>query len=179
MALKATIFKAELQVSDMERGHYQSYHLTLARHPSETTERLMIRLAAFALNADQTLSFTKGLCRDDEPELWLKNMSGETLLWIDLGQLDEKRLRRACGLAQQVIVYLYSRRSAEVWWAQHRNRLQRYSNLKLAMLSVIGDTGLESLVQRTMSLHATIQDNQLWLSDENQTVTLEIENWFS
>ncbi|MBT2971961.1 MAG: hypothetical protein B6D72_13155 [gamma proteobacterium symbiont of Ctena orbiculata] len=178
MALKATVFKVEIQISDTERGHYHTYHLTLARHPSETNERLMIRLIAFALNADQALRFTKGLCRDNEPELWLKNMSGETLLWIELGQLDEKRLRRACGLAQQVIVYLYTRRSAEVWWSQYRNKIQRYNNLSLALLSVIGDTDLESLVQRTMSLHATIQDNQVWLSDDSQTVTLEIQNWF-
>lgn len=177
MALKATIFKVELHISDMERHHYQTHQLTLARHPSETDERLMVRLLAFALNADEALGFTKGLCSDDEPELWLKNLSGETELWIELGQLDEKRLRRACGLAKKVIVYLYSRRSAEVWWSQNRDKLQRYKNLHLVMLSVAGDTALEALSQRTMSLQATIQDNQVWLSDENQTATIEIHNW--
>ncbi|MES9990739.1 MAG: YaeQ family protein [Candidatus Thiodiazotropha sp.] len=178
MALKATIFKVDLQISDMERHHYQTYQLTLARHPSETDQRLMVRLLAFAINADHGLTFTKGLCNDNEPELWLKNLSGETELWIELGQLDEKRLRRACGQAKRVIVYLYARRSAEAWWSQYQNKLLRYNNLQLVMLSVAGETALESLSRRTMSLQATIQDNQIWLSDETQTVTIEIQNWF-
>jgi uncharacterized protein YaeQ len=178
LALKATVFKAELQVSDMERGHYQTYNLTLARHPSETDERLMVRLLAFALNADEALSFTKGLSTEDEPELWLKSLSDEIELWIELGQLDEKRLRRACGLAKQVIVYLYAERSAAVWWSQQQEMVRRFSNLRLVMLSVVGDTRLESLTQRNMSLHATVQDNQIWLSDNKQAVTIEIQDWF-
>ncbi|WP_316368550.1 YaeQ family protein [Candidatus Thiodiazotropha sp. CDECU1] len=178
MALKATIFKAELQISDMERGHYQTYNLTLARHPSETDQRLLIRLLAFALNADQALNFTRGLSTDDEPELWHKNLSNEIELWIELGQLDEKRLRRACGLAKQVIVYLYAERSASVWWSQQQEMVQRFSNLQIVMLSVVGDSQLESLAQRNMSLHATIQDNQVWLSDDQQSVTIDIQNWF-
>ncbi|MGD9168531.1 MAG: YaeQ family protein [Candidatus Thiodiazotropha sp.] len=178
MALKATIFKAELQVSDMERGHYQTYDLTLARHPSETDERLMVRLLAFALNADEALSFTKGLSTEDEPELWLKSLSGEIELWIELGQLDEKRLRRACGLAKQVIVYLYAERSAAVWWSQQQEMVRRFSNLRLVMLSVVGDTRLQSLTQRNMSLHVTVQDGQIWLSDNNQTVSIEVQDWF-
>jgi uncharacterized protein YaeQ len=178
LALKATIFKAELQVSDMQRGHYQSYHLTLARHPSETDERLMVRLLAFALNAGEALSFTKGLSTDDEPELWQKSLSDEIELWIELGQLDEKRLRRACGLAKQVIVYLYAQRSASVWWSQQQEMVRRFSNLRLVMLSVVGDARLESLAQRNMSLNATIQDSQVWLSDDQQTVTVEMQDWF-
>jgi uncharacterized protein YaeQ len=178
LALKATIFKAELQVSDMERGHYQTYDLTLARHPSETDERLMVRLLAFALNADEALSFTKGLSTEDEPELWLKSLSGEIELWIELGQLDEKRLRRACGLAKQVIVYLYAERSAAVWWSQQQEMVRRFSNLRLVMLSVVGDTRLQSLTQRNMSLHVTVQDGQIWLSDNNQTVSIEVQDWF-
>jgi uncharacterized protein YaeQ len=178
LALKATIFKAELQVSDMQRGHYQAYNLTLARHPSETDERLMVRLLAFALNADEALSFTKGLSTDDEPELWQKSLSDEIELWIELGQLDEKRLRRACGLAKQVIVYLYAQRSASVWWSQQQEMVRRFSNLRLVMLSVVGDARLESLAQRNMSLNATIQDSQVWLSDDQQTVTVEMQDWF-
>lgn len=162
----------------MERGHYQTYCLTLARHPSETNERLMIRLLAFVLNADETLSFTKGLSTDDEPELWLKSLSDEIELWIELGQLDEKRLRRACGLAKQVIVYLYAERSASVWWSQQQEMVRRFSNLRIVMLSVAGDSRLESLAQRNMSLNATVQDNQIWLSDDQKTVTVDIQAWF-
>ncbi|MEW7993595.1 MAG: YaeQ family protein [gamma proteobacterium symbiont of Clathrolucina costata] len=178
MALKATVFKAEVQVSDMERGHYQTYNLTLARHPSETDERLMVRLLAFTLNADTALCFTKGLSTDDEPELWRKSLSDEIESWIELGQLDEKRLRRACGLAKQVIVYLYAEKSANVWWSQQQDMVRRFSNLRIAMLTVVGDTRLESLAQRNMSLHATVQDNQVWLSDDQRTVTIDVQEWF-
>ncbi|MES9850118.1 MAG: YaeQ family protein [Candidatus Thiodiazotropha sp.] len=178
MALKATVFKAEVEVSDMERGHYQTYNLTLARHPSETDERLMVRLLAFLLNADEALSFTKGLSTDDEPDLWQKSLSNEIELWVELGQLDEKRLRRACGLAKQVIVYLYAEKSATVWWSQQQDMVRRFSNLRIAMLAVVGDTRLESLAQRNMSLHATVQDNQVWLSDDQQTVIIDVQEWF-
>ncbi|MEW8170759.1 MAG: YaeQ family protein [Candidatus Thiodiazotropha endolucinida] len=178
MALKATVFKAEVQVSDMERRHYQTYNLTLARHPSETDERLMVRLLAFLLNADEALSFTKGLSTDDEPDLWQKSLNDEIELWVELGQLDEKRLRRACGLAKQVIVYLYAEKSATVWWSQQQDMVRRFSNLRIAMLAVVGDTRLESLAQRNMSLHATVQDNQVWLSDDQQTVTIDVQEWF-
>lgn len=172
------MFKAEVQVSDMERGHYQTYNLTLARHPSETDERLMVRLIAFTLNADAALCFTKGLSTDDEPELWRKSLSDEIESWIELGQLDEKRLRRACGLAKQVIVYLYAEKSANVWWSQQQDMVRRFSNLRIAMLTVVGDTRLESLAQRNMSLHATVQDNQVWLSDDQRTVTIDVQEWF-
>ncbi|MET0063006.1 MAG: YaeQ family protein [Candidatus Thiodiazotropha endolucinida] len=178
MALKATVFKAEVQVSDMERGHYQTYNLTLARHPSETDKRLMVRLIAFTLNADAALCFTKGLSTDDEPDLWRKSLSDEIESWIELGQLDEKRLRRACGLAKQVIVYLYAEKSANVWWSQQQDLVRRFSNLRIAMLAVVGDTRLESLAQRNMSLHATVQDNQVWLSDDQRTVTIDVQEWF-
>jgi uncharacterized protein YaeQ len=178
LALKATIFKVELQISDMDRGHYQTYGLTVARHPSETDERLMIRVLAFALNAHEALTFTKGLSTDHEPELWMKSLSNEIELWIELGQLDEKRLRRACGLAKRVIVYLYAQRSAAVWWTQHQAMLRRFNNLRVVMLSVPGATRLDSLVRRTMLLHVTIQDNQLWVTDDRQTLSVDVQKWY-
>jgi uncharacterized protein YaeQ len=178
LALKATIFKAELQVSDVDRAHYGSYNLTLARHPSETDQRLMVRLLAFALNADKGLSFTKGLSTNDEPDIWLKNLSDEIVLWIELGQLDEKRLRRACALAKQVVVYLYAERSAQVWWTQQREMVKRFSNLRIIMVAVVGDQPLDSLVKRNMTLNATIQDNQVWLSDDERTATINTKVWY-
>ena len=118
MALKATIYKADLQLADMDRSHFQNYALTIARHPSETDIRMMVRLLAFALNADDDLLFSKGISTDNEPDIWQKNLTDDIVLWIDLGQPDEKRLRKACGRAQQVIVYTYQNRSADVWWKQ-------------------------------------------------------------
>ncbi|MCU7805400.1 MAG: YaeQ family protein [Candidatus Thiodiazotropha sp. (ex Lucinoma borealis)] len=178
MALKATIFKTDLQISDMDRHHYQSYSLTLARHPSETDERMMVRLLAFALNANDALSFTKGLSSDSEPDLWQRSLCDDIELWIELGQLDEKRLRRACGKAKQVIVYLYADRSATVWWEQNKDMLKRFSNLRIVRLSVTSETQLNVLSQRNMHLNATIQENQVWLSDDKQAVTVEVSDWF-
>jgi uncharacterized protein YaeQ len=177
LALKATIFKAELQVSDMDRSHYASYHLTLARHPSETDQRMLVRLIAFALNADELLTFTKGISSDDEPDLWQKSLSDEIELWIELGQPDEKRIRRACGRARKVVVYPFAARSAGIWWEQIRHELSRFGNLNVTMLSLPNGPELEGLVQRNMHLHATIQEGQVWLGDEKQTALVDLQEW--
>ncbi len=177
MALKSTIHKAELQIADMDRNHYQVYSLTLARHPSETDERMLLRLVAFALNAHEQLVFCKGISTDDEPDLWRKSLSGEIELWIELGQPDEKRLRRACGRARQVIVYPYAERSAEIWWQQNGADFQRFDNLSVIKLVVTGDTALDALVNKSMNLNCSIQDGQVWLGDDSLSVTLEQTRW--
>lgn len=177
MALKATVHKAELQLSDLDRQHYQNYSLTLARHPSETDERMLLRLVAFALNAHERLCFTKGICRDDEPDLWRMSLSGEIESWIELGQPDEKRLRKACGRAREVIVYAYAERSADVWWRQHRETYRRFENLRVFRLTVAGDVKLNELAERNMRLTCTIQEGQIWLGDGERDVTLELEAW--
>ncbi|MES9851217.1 MAG: YaeQ family protein [Candidatus Thiodiazotropha sp. L084R] len=174
MALKATIFKAELQVSNMDQQHYATYNLTLARHPSETDQRMMLRLVAFALNADELLSFTKGISTEDEPDLWLKSLSDEIELWIELGQPDEKRIRRACGRARNVVVYPYAERSAGIWWEQMRDVVSRFTNLSVIRLAAADNGELEHLAERNMHLHVTIQEGQVWLGDDQQTVVVEL-----
>jgi len=116
MALKSTIFKADLQIADMDRNYYQGHSLTLARHPSETDERMMVRLLAFALFADERLEFGRGLSADDEPALWRKDLTGAIELWIEVGLPDERELRKACGRAERVVVLCYGGRGAELWW---------------------------------------------------------------
>ena len=118
MATKSTVFKADLQITDLDRGYYQGHSLTLARHPSETDERLMVRLLVFARHAHERLGFSRGLSTPDEPALWQKSLSGEIETWIELGQPDEKRIRKASGQAQQVYIYTYSGNSADLWWEQ-------------------------------------------------------------
>ena len=108
MALKATIFKAVLNIADLDRGVYLDANLTLARHPSETDLRLIVRLLAWALNAHDDLAFTKGLCADDEPELWLKNLHGGIEHWIEVGLPDERRLKKGCNRSEQVTLYTYA-----------------------------------------------------------------------
>ena len=175
MALKATIFKAELQIADMDRHYYQNHTLTIARHPSENDERMMIRLLAFSLFADEQLSFTKGLSTDDEPDLWLKNYSGEIELWIDLGQPDEKRIRKACGRAQSVVLINYGGRTSETWWDQMAEKLDRFQNLKVLNLPESSSKTLAELAERNMQLSASIQDGHIMLSNERHSLDITLE----
>ncbi len=170
MALKSTIFKADLQIADMDRNYYQGHSLTLARHPSETDERMMVRLLAFALFADERLEFGRGLSADDEPALWRKDLTGAIELWIEVGLPDERVLRRACGRAQRVAVLCYGGRAADLWWNQNRDRLEKLGNLSVLNLPADATQALAGLARRSMSLQCTIQDGQAWLTDGVSTV---------
>ena len=174
MALKATIFKAELQIADMDRNYYHDHALTIARHPSETDERMMVRLLAYALHADAALSFGKGLSADDEPDLWQKDLTGAIELWIDVGLPDEKRIRRACGRARQVIVYSYGGQGAAIWWDQVGGKLERTRNLSVVSVPAAASQALAKLARRNMRLNCTIQDGQIWLDDTVDRVQVDL-----
>ena len=173
MAPKATIYKAELQISDMDRGYYATHALTLARHPSETDERLMVRLLAFALHADERLEFGRGLSTDDEPDVWLKSLTGEIELWIELGQPDEQRIRKACGRARQVVVISYSGRSAELWWEKIAAGLARSKNLTVIDIPAATVQALAALANRNMQLQCLVQDGESQWMSATQTVTVQ------
>lgn len=170
MALKATIFKASLQVSDTDRNYYASHALTLARHPSETDERMMVRLLAFALNAHEALAFGRGLSTDDEPDLWRKDLTGAIEQWIDVGQPDEKRLRKACGRAGEVIVYSYGGSGARQWREHASGLLARCRNLAVVAIPAEASQAMAKLADRTMTLTCTVQDGEVWLASEVETV---------
>jgi len=172
MALSSTIFKASLQIADTNRNYYADHELTLARHPSETDERMMVRLLAFALHADKRLSFTRGLCVDDEPDLWQKNLRDEIELWIDVGLPDERRIRKACSRARQVCLYLYGGRAVGPWWQRNADRLTRFANLKVVELSEETTRELAGLVKRSMQLSITVQDGELWLDEGKRTLAI-------
>jgi uncharacterized protein YaeQ len=178
MALSATVFKAELNIANMDTHYYQTHNLVLARHPSETDERMMIRLLTFALNANEELQFTKGLSADDEPELWQKSLSNEIELWIELGQPDEKRIRKACGRSKQVIVYCYGGRGAEIWWDQNAKHLNRFSNLRIINLPKEATETIASMSQRTMQLNVSLQDGEVSISDNKQSVDIIPQTMF-
>lgn len=173
MAIKATVFKANLQIADMERHYYQDHGFTLARHPSETDERLMVRLLAFALHAHDYLEFGQGMTNDDDADLWRKDLTGAIELWIDVGIPDEKLIRKACGRANQVVVYCYGGRVADMWFAQNSNQFARQRNLTIINLPVETTQALAKLAQRNMSLQCTIQDGQVWLGDGADSVQVE------
>jgi uncharacterized protein YaeQ len=174
MALKSTIFKADLQISDLGRNYYHDHSLTIARHPSETDERLMVRLLAFALHADEALVFANGMGTDDEPALWQKDLTGAIKLWIDVGQPDEKRVRRACGRAEQVVIYSYGGHGADVWRDQMSGSLDRVRNLTVVSLPGPATRALAALAQRSMRFQITIQDGQVWMGDGKDTVHFEL-----
>lgn len=171
MAISATINKVSLSISDMDRQYYQQHELTMAMHPSENDFRFIVRVVAFALNAHEDLVFTKGLGADDEPEAWQKSLTGDIDLWIDFGQVDEKRIRKACGRAKQVHIYTYQERKSRVWWEQNRDKLARHDNLSVFHIEA---EGAESLVSRNMQLNCTIDDGAVYLSDDNDSVSVSV-----
>ena len=173
MALKATIYKAELQIVDMDRNYYADHVLTIACHPSETDERMMARVLAYALNAQEGIAFTKGLFDVDEPEVWVKSLTGEIILWIDLGQPDEARIRRACSRAKQVVVLCYTS-SCELWWKTIASKLTRLTNLTVLQLSTDTSQALAGLVDRGMRLQCMVQDGDIWISSDKANVPVTL-----
>lgn len=176
MALKSTIFKADLQIADMDRAYYGTHALTIARHPSETDERMMVRILAFALHADPALSFGKGLSADDEPDLWQKDLTGAIDLWMEVGQPDERRILKACGRAERVVVYSYSSASA-IWWNQIAGKLERAKNLDVFNLPAESCQALAGLAKRGMQLQCTIQDGEVWISSDEGSVQIQPVAW--
>lgn len=172
MALRATIYKADLSVADMERGYYADHALTLARHPSETEERLMVRLLAFALHADDALTFGRGLSIEDEPDLWRRDPTGAIDLWIDVGLPEERWVRKACGRAPQVSVIAYGGRKADQWWAQNAAALGRCENLRVVALPAEATAAMQRLAARAMKLSCTVQDGHVWLASDTAGVEI-------
>ncbi len=168
MALKSTVFKAEVQLADLDRQHFGDYSLTLARHPSETDERMMIRLLAFLLNASETLVFGRGLSTEDEADLWDLDATGSIERWIDVGLPDEKAVRRACNRARHVVVLSYGGRAAEIWWQQNAGKLSNQKNLHVLSLTVDEGKALAGLAERGMRLQCTVQDGVVWLGSDSQ-----------
>lgn len=170
MALKSTIFKVDLQIADLDRNYYQTHGLTLARHPSETDERMMVRLIAFAMQAHEALEFGKGLSSEDEPDLWRRDLTGAIEQWIEVGLPDEKRLRRACGRANQVLVFSYGGRVADLWWEQNQAALRKLDKLSVINLPAETTQALAACVERTMQINCTVQEGDLWLVLGGETV---------
>jgi uncharacterized protein YaeQ len=174
MALKATIYKAELSIADMDRNYYQEHALTIARHPSETDERVMIRLLAFALHADPALAYGKDLFDVEEPALWLKDLTGAIQTWIEVGQPDDRRLMKASGRSEHVVVYSYSAVS-HIWFKQIAKQIDRARNITVVNIPAETSAALERMCKRNMQLQCTIQDGQVWLTDGTDTVQVERE----
>lgn len=164
MALGATIYKIELNVADTDRHYYASHTLTVARHPSETVERLMVRLLAFSMHAHEDLAFTKGISDSDEPDLWLKDLTGTIDLWVEVGQPSHTRIMKACGRAKQVVVYCHAGHASKVWWEGIRSKVERAKNLQVVDLPATSVSALAHGISRSMVLHVTRQEGDLLVS---------------
>jgi uncharacterized protein YaeQ len=177
MALKSTIFKAQLQLADMDRHVYADHSLTLARHPSETDERMMMRLLAFALRVPTdemrgALEFAKGLSDTDEPDLWQKDLTGQLVQWIEVGQPDDRRLAKACGRADVVRIWAYSS-AVPIWWSGIEGKLVRLSNLEVWRVDAAQSQALAGLAERSMQLQVTVQDGHVWVGNGRDSVAIE------
>jgi len=182
MALTATIYKVSIQIADMDRHYYQDHALTIACHPSETDERLMVRILAFARHASEGLSFGKGRIgvgikpADDEPDLWQKDLTGAVDLWIEVGLPDEKSIRQACGRAKQVVVYAYGGAKTDRWWNEFVGA-RRAVPKNLTVINVSPDTtrALAALVtRRDLHLTCTVQDGDMVIGDGDKTVQIAL-----
>jgi len=175
MALKSTIFKVKLSVADITRNYYEDHDLTLARHPSETDLRMLVRVIAFALNAHEHLKFGKGISSPEEPDLWQVDLTGEIIHWIDLGQPQEKRIRQACSKARQVSVYTYQPGAAISWFKDIETDLERFDHLRVINLGVGDDSLVAKLIARTMALNCTIEDDQIMLANDANNVFVQMK----
>ena len=172
MAPNATIYRVELQVSDMDRHYYANHVFSLAQHPSETPERLMVRLLAFALFADERLEFGRGLSTAEDPDLWQRDYTGDIERWIDLGHPDEGRVRKACARAREVVVVNYGGNASDIWWDRTANALARLDNLAVIDIAAADVDAVTGLLERSMRLTAMIQDGELQLMSDRLNVAM-------
>ncbi len=179
MALKATIFKAELGVSDIDRGVYGTFPLTIARHPSETDERMMVRVLAFALNAHERLEFGKGISSEVEPALWRRDLTGAIEQWIDVGLPEERLLRRACGKATEVTLYTYGGRGVDIWWQANERDLRKQERLSVFDVPPEASRELALMAARSMTLNVTIQEGLIFFSDASRVVDVLLRTLFA
>ncbi len=185
MAQKSTIHKASLQLADIDHSVYTDLAFTIARHPSETEARMMVRLVALALNAhvvqtacngDARIDFGAGLSDPDDPDVHVTDFTGLKRLWIEVGQPDEKALARACSRSDRVLAYAFGP-AAEVWWRGIETKLTRLDKLEVWRVPTDAVQALEALTGRSMHLQATVQDGSLTLSDEREAVVIEPVRW--
>jgi uncharacterized protein YaeQ len=174
MALKSTIFKADVSIADIDRGYYRDHMLTIAQHPSETNERMMVRLLAFALHADEALEFGRGISTEDEPDLWRRDLTGAIEQWIEVGLTDEREVRKACGRARDVYVLAYGGRAVDLWWQNARERLERQDRLSVSEVPLEASKALATLADRTMRLQVTIQEGHVLVTNGVTSIPVEL-----
>jgi len=173
MALKSTIYKVRLTISNLNIHHYSDYSLTIAKHPSENDLRMMIRLLAFSLTSHEEVQFTKGLSADTEPDLWKINYDGTIEHWIELGLPDERHARQICSKANKVSIFTYHGNQALQWFTSIEQKLRRFDHLNIVHFAVNDEEALELLAEKGMNLNISIEDNEIWISNDTERICVE------
>lgn len=165
MAQTAKICKLKINLSDIDRNHYDTLNLTVAQHPSETTERMMVRILVYCINAQEQLEFTKGLSATDEPDIWAKSLDDQLVLWIDVGEPAPDRIKKASRIANEVKVYSFNRKSTP-WWEQSQDKFAQLKDCYFYRFEWANIQDLAALYQRTMQLSVTITGNSAYVATE-------------
>lgn len=173
MAEKATIYKATITLADMDRNVFGDYNLTVALHPSETVERMMVRILAFCYCAAENLTFTKGLSSMEEPDLWLKHDNGTILQWIEVGQPAPERLKKASGQAQAVRVFSYGR-GMDVWWKTNSAAIRALPKVSIHSFAADELQQLCALADKTMKFSVTITETIAYVSSATENLTISL-----
>ena len=172
MALKPTIYKAQIELADSDRNCFESLSLTLAKHPSETLERMVVRLLAYCLSCTRGLEFTKGISTADEPDLWVHSDNGEIQNWIEVGHPETPRLRKACGRARQVTVYAFAK-STPTWWRLNSEAINALTHLQVWQLDWAEVQAAANLIERTVQLNASIVGGIIYLDNGSASTSVE------
>jgi uncharacterized protein YaeQ len=185
MAIKSVIYKVNIGIADIDHGYYADHVLTIAKHPSETDERMMIRLFAFAMqahqldtmcNGDAVIAFGPGLSDAGEPDVYIKDFTDQFQVWIEVGQPDDRAIIKACNKSEKAFVYAYQHAS-HVWFKGIETKLTRLSNLEIYYIDYELSAQLESMAKRTMQLQATIQEGQVMFSDGDRSIDITPQKW--
>lgn len=176
MAQASILYQATLQISDMQRNYYAEQRLLLPRHASETEERLMVRTLAYALHADEDLKFASELCDPDKPDFWLCLPDGRIQLWLQVGLPEFKLIQKACAQASQVVIYAFGKTS-EMWWQSVAPQVKKFKQLQVWHIAQAHSESLPALCQRKMNLTVMREDDDLYLSDEANNLTLNLLRW--
>jgi uncharacterized protein YaeQ len=174
MALKATIHKAQLGIADIDRGYYAEHALTLARHPSETDERLMVRLLAFMLFASPQLEFGRGLCAPEEPDLSELQLDGRSVRWIKVGLPDARAVKRGGSSEGEVIVLAYGDQARRTWWPREGPDLMKLPRLRVLALEPTETQALSAACTRNMRWQCTVQEGELLLVAEHASPSFSL-----
>lgn len=175
MALGATICKAFIDVSDIDRGYYESCSLTIALHPSETPARMMVRLLAWVLFASERTEFGRGLSTEGEAAVYETNDAGDIARWIEVGCPDIKTLRKAAGKSEDVVVLAYDEAKIEPWWQSRKGEMSKVDKLSVRWISDAELEKLASMHGRNMKIAATVQDGIVWLADDAHNIEIEVK----